>query len=155
MPGKKFPYRAAYVACAGDGSGKCSFGCIGCGKCAEVCKFGAVSLSPGRAAKIDREKCRACGLCVKNCPQGVIHIHDDANRIVVACSNTDPGAKTKDVCAVSCIGCGLCAKTCTAGAVSLEEPLAKIDEQTCLSCGMCAVRCPRHAIRDLRGILTK
>ena len=40
------------------------------------------------------------------------------------------------------------------GAVKVTDNLSTIDEELCLSCGMCAVKCPRHAIYDLRGILT-
>ena len=54
-----------------------------------------------------------------------------------------------------CIGCGICEKTCTAEAVRVVDNHAVIDETLCLSCGMCAVKCPRHAIADLRGVLTE
>lgn len=155
MAGKKFPYRSAYVACHGDGSGKCSFGCIACGNCLKACKLGAILLSEGHAAQIDNVKCRACGLCVKACPQGIIHLHEDANRIVVACSNKDIGPKARSVCSVSCIGCGMCERTCTASAIKVSDSLARINEDLCLSCGMCAVKCPHSAIRDLKGILTE
>ena len=40
------------------------------------------------------------------------------------------------------------------GAITVTENLSHIDESLCLSCGQCAVKCPRHAIVDLRGILT-
>ena len=45
---KRFPYRAALVACnggcraAGLEDGGCKDGCIGCGACIEKCKFGAI-----------------------------------------------------------------------------------------------------------------
>lgn len=154
---KKFPYRAAVVACNGGcraGSGSCSYGCLGCGKCAEVCKFGAVSIGADGVAVVDEEKCIACGRCVKECPQQIIHLHNCANNIVVTCSNKDKGKDAKDVCPVSCIGCGLCERSCTAEAIHVTENCAVIDEEKCLSCGMCAVKCPRHAIKDLKGILT-
>ena len=57
-------------------------------------------------------------------------------------------------CAVSCIVCGICEKVCPSGAAKVTDNLSAIDEELCLSCGMCAVKCPRHAIRDLRGVLT-
>ena len=38
--------------------------------------------------------------------------------------------------------------------ITVTENLSHIDESLCLSCGQCAVKCPRHAIVDLRGILT-
>ena len=49
---KRFPYRAALVACKGgcrtakDGQG-CADGCIGCGACIQECKFGAIALYLG------------------------------------------------------------------------------------------------------------
>ena len=48
---KRFPYRAALVACNG--------GCIGCGACIEKCKFGAISMNEYGVAEVDEEKCIA------------------------------------------------------------------------------------------------
>jgi ferredoxin len=156
---KKFPYKAAFVACNGDCGAttqdpKCAYGCIGCGACVSACKFDAIHLNDNGTAQVDEEKCIACGACARACPQKLIHIHECANYIVVKCSNRDKGADARKQCAVSCIGCGICQKTCTAGAVTVQENLAVVDEALCLSCGMCAVKCPRHAIDDLGGILT-
>jgi ferredoxin len=162
---KKFPYRAAVVACNGgcrasQEAPKCEYGCLGDGACVAVCKFGAISINEIGIAEVDEEKCIACGRCVKECPRGIIHLHDCANPIFVKCSNHDKGVDTatghgaRKVCTVSCIGCGLCEKICTAGAIKVVNNCASIDESLCLSCGMCAVKCPRHAIVDLRGILT-
>lgn len=157
---KRFPYRAALVACNGgcrtakDGQ-RCSDGCIGCGTCVQECKFGAIFLNEYGVAEVDEEKCIACGKCAKVCPQEIIHIHECANYIVVKCSNKSKGAAAKKQCEVSCIGCGICEKTCTAGAIRVTENHAVINEELCLSCGMCAVKCPRHAIYDLRGIYTE
>lgn len=155
---KKFPYRAAVVACNGGCRAKeepkCAYGCIGCGKCVESCKFQAIFINEIGVAEVDEEKCIACGKCTKVCPQEVIHLHECANYIVVKCSNKEKGKAAKDVCSVSCIGCGICEKTCTAEAIKVIENCAVIDETACLSCGMCAVKCPRHAIIDQRGILT-
>lgn len=155
---KKFPYRAAVVACNGDcpasAGFRCSYGCVGCGNCAAVCKFGAVSLNANGVAEVDEKRCIACGMCVKVCPQQVIRIHECANSIVVKCSNQDKGKDAREVCQTSCIGCGICERTCTAEAVKVVDNCAKISEEDCLSCGMCAVKCPRGVIADLRGILT-
>ena len=157
---KKFPYKAALVACNGgcrnakEDTG-CKNGCIGCGACVSKCKFGAISLNEYGVAEVDEEKCIGCGACSKVCPQNIIHVHECANWIVVKCSNKAKGAEAKKQCEVSCIGCGICEKTCTAGAIRVIENCAQIKESICLSCGMCAVKCPRHAIYDLRGIFTQ
>ena len=55
---KRFPYRAALVACNGgcrtakDGQG-CADGCIGCGACIQACKLGAIFLNEYGAAEVD------------------------------------------------------------------------------------------------------
>ncbi len=158
MVKKKFPYRAAFVACNGGcrsaAENGCQDGCIGCGACVEKCRFDAISLNEYGVAEVDEAKCVACGMCVRVCPQHIISLHEMANDIVVKCSNHSKGAEARKQCEVSCVGCGICEKTCTAGAVRVTEQCAAITEELCLSCGMCAVKCPRHVIRDLRGILT-
>ena len=40
-------------------------------KCQKTCKFEAITVENG-LAKIDYEKCKNCGLCVKECPTGAI-----------------------------------------------------------------------------------
>lgn len=160
MPVKrKFPYRAALVACGGGcgaekEEGGCAYGCTGCGACVDECRFDAIRINQNGVAEVLEDRCAACGACVRACPKNLIHIHQCANYIIVKCSNRDKGAAARKQCQTSCIGCGVCERTCTAGAIRVRENCAAIDEALCLSCGMCAVKCPRHAIYDLRGILT-
>ena len=45
--------------------------CNACGRCLDVCRFGAVRLEGGRAV-IDPLSCEGCGVCVWNCPQKAI-----------------------------------------------------------------------------------
>lgn len=45
----------------------CKVGCIGCGKCAKVCAYGAVTVE-NNLARIDPAKCVGCGACAENCP---------------------------------------------------------------------------------------
>lgn len=153
---KRFPYRAALVACNGGcrATAECQYGCVGCELCVNVCQFGAISLNAYGVAEVDEARCVACGKCVRECPRELIHMYDCANPVVVKCSNRDAGKDARRFCEVSCIGCGLCQKVCPAGAIRVEESLSRIDEALCLSCGQCAVKCPRHAIYDLRGVLT-
>lgn len=98
---KKFPYKAAFVACNGgcratSGEQGCKDGCIGCKACVSKCKFGAISLNEYGVAEVDEEKCIGCGACVKVCPQKVIHIHECANWMVVKCSNKSKGQEAKN-----------------------------------------------------------
>lgn len=153
---KRFPYKAALVACNGGcrATAECIYGCVGCGLCVGACKFDAIEINELGVAEVNEAKCIACGVCARECPRELIHIHDCANPIVVKCANRDPGKNARKYCEVSCIGCGLCEKACPAGAIRVEENLSRIDESLCLSCGQCAVKCPRGTIRDLRKILT-
>lgn len=59
--------------------------CIGCGKCANICRFGAVSLngsSNGIIAKtytVDPVSCEGCKVCVEFCPTDAIKFDDAIN----------------------------------------------------------------------------
>ena len=50
----------------------CASACIGCGKCQKTCKFEAITVE-NNLAWIDSDKCKACGMCVSECPTGAIH----------------------------------------------------------------------------------
>lgn len=154
---KRFPYKAAFVACNGGcrATAECQYGCVGCELCVNVCKFEAIALNEYGVAEVGEDKCIACGKCVRECPRELICIHECTNPVAVKCSNKDPGKDARRMCQVSCIGCGICQKVCPAGAITVTDNLSHIDESVCLSCGQCAVKCPRHAIYDLRGILTE
>ncbi|MGI6735869.1 MAG: RnfABCDGE type electron transport complex subunit B [Anaerovoracaceae bacterium] len=68
--------RKIKVSCSNHEVGKkamqaCKTACIGCKKCEKTCKFDAIHVEDGLAV-IDYEKCKACGLCAKECPTGAI-----------------------------------------------------------------------------------
>ena len=50
---------------------QCSAGCIGCMLCTKFCEAGAITVQ-NNLAKIDYEKCTACGKCAEKCPAKVI-----------------------------------------------------------------------------------
>ena len=96
--------------------------CQGClaHKCQDSCKFGAISIDINGKAHIDKDKCKECGMCSKNCPYGAI-VH-----LVRPCK----------------IACKVDALTID------ENQVAKIDNSKCISCGACAYMCPFGAIMD-------
>ncbi len=50
--------------------------CAGCGECADVCQFAAISVDDG-FARIDAAACMGCGVCVAHCPQEAISLLRD------------------------------------------------------------------------------
>lgn len=60
-----------YVACLNEDKGSaarkaCAVACSGCAKCAEACRYEAISIS-GNLAAIDPEKCKLCAECIDTC----------------------------------------------------------------------------------------
>jgi heterodisulfide reductase subunit A-like polyferredoxin len=53
--------------------------CAGCGTCADVCQFAAISVDDG-FAHVDAAACMGCGVCVAHCPQEAISLLRDATK---------------------------------------------------------------------------
>ncbi len=51
--------------------------CTACGRCAEVCRFGAIIVI-SKQVMVFPELCHGCGSCTLNCPEGAIHEVFDA-----------------------------------------------------------------------------
>lgn len=101
--------------------------CRGClaHRCADACKFGAITIDENQHAVIDRTKCKSCGACAKVCPYSAIQNY------------VRP-----------------CQKACKVDAISMNEDLAaKIDNEKCVSCGACMFQCPFGAISEKSYIL--
>jgi ferredoxin len=50
--------------------------CVGCGICANLCQFEALSVSDG-VATVDTTACMGCGVCVSKCPEGALSLVRD------------------------------------------------------------------------------
>jgi len=57
------------------------------------------------------DKCTACGICPRTCPEGIIYQTDQINAI---------GKKYFECDLVYCKGCGLCAAECPFKAIEME-----------------------------------
>ncbi|MBE6036652.1 MAG: 4Fe-4S dicluster domain-containing protein [Clostridiales bacterium] len=89
--------------------------CINCGKCANVCAYGAIvnrkrpcenackvkaiSMAPTGEAQIDDSKCVSCGACVYQCPFGAITDKSQIVDVVKMLKDSDNG-KNFDVYAL-------------------------------------------------------
>ena len=127
------------------GSKACSYGCLGCGTCKDVCEFDAIRIIDGIAV-IDKDKCTACMKCIDVCPKAIIELVPYDNQYIVKCKSKDTGKEVRGKCTVGCIGCQICVKNCPEDAFTFENNLAKIDYEKCINCGICAEKCPTKAI---------
>jgi MinD superfamily P-loop ATPase len=53
--------------------------CTGCGKCIELCRFGAIAKRKGddKHSEIDPVACEGCGVCVRFCPSQAIDFNEE------------------------------------------------------------------------------
>ena len=123
----------------------CKNGCLGCGDCMDVCRFGAIELVDG-VAKIIPEKCTGCQACVKACPKQIIKMIPAIQNTVVDCMNNEIGAHVKRNCSVACIACRMCEKACRFDAIHVVNNIASIDYDKCTDCMECFEVCPTNAI---------
>ena len=52
--------------------------CVACGACTKVCPRGAIRISHGCYAVVDKELCVGCGICAKTCPADGILVKERA-----------------------------------------------------------------------------
>jgi MinD superfamily P-loop ATPase len=82
--------------------------CIGCGKCAELCRFGAISLAPADASTVNS----ACSNCKRACPA---RTNSDIQAMI--CASHEAGGLPFAIDPVTCEGCGVCAWFCPVDAI--------------------------------------
>ena len=138
---------AAHQTAGGDST--CSFGCLGYGDCAEVCSHDAIQICNG-VARVRPKLCKACTMCVKACPRGLVQMVPVKDQAVVRCTNCDRGAAAGKVCKVACIGCMKCVKVCEEGAIKVVNFHAIIDPSKCTNCGKCIEACPKNCITEFK-----
>ena len=139
--------QAAFLMLGGQKA--CAWGCLGFGDCVRACPFGAIRTGEEGVPEVDREKCTACGTCLKVCPKQLFTLVASPAAVAVACSSREKGRAVTSVCSVGCIACGKCVRECPAGALSLLENVARIDYAKCTACLKCVTVCPRKIIRPL------
>lgn len=127
------------------GNGVCKYGCMGFGDCVNVCEYGAIKVING-IARVNPDKCTACGKCVKECPNSLITLKPASIRRAVLCSSKDNGKVTKQKCKNGCIACKMCEKKCPHGAITVQDFHAVIDYDKCTDCGICSSVCPVRVI---------
>ncbi|MFY9214281.1 MAG: RnfABCDGE type electron transport complex subunit B [Tissierellaceae bacterium] len=128
-----------------DGCKACSYGCLGCGTCYDVCEFDAIRMIDG-VAVIDKDKCTACMKCIEICPKGIIELVPYDNEYIVKCMSEDKGKDVRANCSIGCIGCRICVRNCPEDAFTFENNLAKIIYDKCTNCGICEEKCPTKCI---------
>ena len=139
------------VALLSGGSDNCAYSCIGYGDCVQVCNFDAMYIE-NDLVKINKNKCVACGACIKVCPRGILELIPQRARVMINCSTRDKLKSVTEVCSVGCINCGKCVKACPAQAVTQEQDHIMIDHSACLAYGpncmeACVKACARHILR--------
>lgn len=132
-----------------EGEQVCTDGCLGLGSCEKVCAFGAIKVNLNGVAVVDIDKCTGCGMCVAECPRGIVELIPRVYKIFLACSNHDRGAKVKRYCSVGCTACTLCVKTTASGAISMKDNLPLLDYESSENFVAAAYKCPSRSFVDL------
>lgn len=77
-------------------------------------------MPPKGRIEVNEKYCKACGLCIEECPQEVIGLA--ANRI------NAKGYHPAELIHAGCTGCGICAIVCPEAAIAVYREIAKMKE---------------------------
>ncbi|MGI6005733.1 MAG: RnfABCDGE type electron transport complex subunit B [Christensenellales bacterium] len=128
------------------GTKLCEYGCIGLGDCVRSCPYDAIIITDQGIAGVRTDKCRACGVCVAECPKGIISMVPKSRKLELSCSALAYGKQVSDACRVGCIACGICEKACPVDAIVVQGNIPHIDYAKCTTCGLCVKKCPTSAL---------
>ncbi|GAI69658.1 unnamed protein product, partial [marine sediment metagenome] len=124
-----------------------------------VCPNDAISIDEEmNVAVIDPDKCIGCGLCVKECPRGIIQLVPANANIVYLCSYESfkniPG---REKCDKGCLHCKKCFRACENGAIiwNEEKAIPEFDFTRCTLCGKCIEVCPHDRLIELSNVALK
>jgi Na+-translocating ferredoxin:NAD+ oxidoreductase RNF subunit RnfB len=138
-----------------SGYKRCPYACCGLGDCMRVCPQDAIYIDEEKnIAVIDPEKCNGCGLCVAECPHGLIELVPKDTKVTFLCNYQPlrdiPG---REKCEYGCTHCRKCFKACEEEGISAiswdkEKAIPVIDQDKCTLCGRCIEVCESNTLTD-------
>ncbi|MBU0935467.1 MAG: RnfABCDGE type electron transport complex subunit B [Spirochaetes bacterium] len=150
--------RAAKLSAGG--TKLCAWGCMGFGDCVTVCQFDAIKIGEDGLPHVDYAKCTGCGLCIKECPNQLLHAvpRDRVGSMVICSNRAVVKASVMKNCKVGCIKCGMCVKACPEQCITMVNGIPVTDYEKCTSCGLCVEKCPTkcyHMLENITGAKRK
>jgi heterodisulfide reductase subunit A len=96
--------------------------CIGCGICADTCKFNKITMVD-RKAVVDELSCMGCGACSASCPADAIWMRNSTDAQIVAQIHAATEVKSESPLIVAFL-CNWCSYTCAdlAGTSRIQYP---------------------------------